>query len=124
MVKKNTKWSASSSIEAAPNITNTSSDGKDMEPKRTHGYLKRTSETLQKYSKSIKEEQNCSNETPTNTPPPKPQEICLPTTPDKPHLTLTSTTLIESHTPPSTKKKTHNPYPYYPLDHQPQDPLH
>ena len=34
-----------------------------MKPMKTHGSLRKISETLWKYSKSIKEEQNCSKET-------------------------------------------------------------
>ena len=118
MEKKSTKWSASSNIDATPNVTNTSLDGKDMEPMKTRGYLRKTSGIPQRYFQNIKEEQNCSNK-PTN----HTTKTCLPTIPDEPPLTPTLTTPTESPTLPSERKKTHNPYPCYLPDHQPLDPL-
>ena len=116
--KKNMKWSAFSSIEAAPNVTVTSLDGKDMEQMRTHGYPKGTLEIPRRYSLSIKREQNCSKRKPHN----HTIETCLPTTPDEPPLTLTSTTPTTSLILPLTKKKNPNSYLNYPLDLQPLDP--
>ena len=113
------KWSAFSNIKAAPNVTNTSSDGKDMEQMKTRGSLRKTSGIPRRYSQSIKEEQNCSNKTPTTTIPT--HRTCPPITPDEPHLTLMSTTPIASPTLLSEKRKTHNPYLCYPLDHLPPD---
>ena len=91
-----------------------------MEPMKTHGYPKKTSEIPQKYSLSIKEEQNCPKRPHNHTT--KTTKTCLPTTQDEPPPTPTSTTPTESLTPCLMKKKTHNLYPSYPHDHQPQDP--
>ena len=112
------KWSISSNIEAAPNVTVTSYGGKDMEQTKTRGSLKKISGIPRRYSQSIKEEQNCSK-TPHHY---HTTETCLPTIPDELHPIPTLTTLTESLIPPSMKKKIHNLYPYYPFDHQPLDP--
>ena len=90
-----------------------------MEQKKTHGYPKRTSGIPWRYSLNIKGERSCSKK-PTTLPTTN-NQTCLQTTQDEPHPTQTSTTPIESPTPPSTRKKIHNPYPCYLPDHQPLD---